>query len=191
MVWQWRDSAPPVAVWEKHRLYNKQRYFTLKLSHVVFRSTIRLCTEVFVKAKSYVNKVHIVHVSSLLISAPRAIVICQKYSRITVISSQILLLSIDLCLYILTGIRSTFNFIIHVNRDLAERLKRWTCKLFSLPCEVSNPTMNKTFCNFHLFCVPRSWIGSGQMKSSMAFIRGNRYKERDNDNFKNGGEVKC
>ena len=60
------------------------------------------------------------------------------------------------------------------------------------PCRVggSNPTVDKMFCNVHLFRVPRSWTGSIQMKSSMKFIRGNRCKEREKDNFKNGGDVK-
>ena len=40
------------------------------------------------------------------------------------------------------------------------------------------------FCNGHLFRVPRSWTGSVQMKSSMTFIRGNRYIERVKDNVK-------
>ena len=40
------------------------------------------------------------------------------------------------------------------------------------------------FCNAYLFRVPRSWTGSVQMKSSMAFIRGNRCIEKEKDNFK-------
>ena len=49
------------------------------------------------------------------------------------------------------------------------------------PCGVgdSNPAVDKIFCNVHLFRVPRSLIGSGQMKSSMTFIRGNRCIERE------------
>ena len=37
------------------------------------------------------------------------------------------------------------------------------------------------FCNVHLFRVPRSWTGSVQMKSSMAFIRGNRRIKRERE----------
>ena len=37
------------------------------------------------------------------------------------------------------------NFSIHNNRDVAERLRRWIHKIVSLPCEGSNPTMNKIF----------------------------------------------
>ena len=48
----------------------------------------------------------------------------------------------------------------------------------------------RIFCNGHLFRVPRSWTGSVQMKSSMTFIRGNRYIEREKDTFKSR-EVKC
>ena len=44
--------------------------------------------------------------------------------------------------------------------------------------------MDKIFCNVNLFRVPRSWTGSFQMKSSMPFIRGNRYIERKKDNSK-------
>ena len=40
------------------------------------------------------------------------------------------------------------------------------------------------FGTVHLFRVPRSWTGTVQMKSSMAFIRGNRCIEREKDNFK-------
>ena len=49
------------------------------------------------------------------------------------------------------------------------------------PCGVggSNPTVNKIFCNVHLFRVPRSWTGSVQMKSRMTIIRGNRCIERE------------
>ena len=49
------------------------------------------------------------------------------------------------------------------------------------PCGVggSNPTVDKTFCNGHLFHVPRSWTGSVQLKSSMTVIRGNRCIERE------------
>ena len=43
----------------------------------------------------------------------------------------------------------------------------------------SNRTVDKIFCNVHLFRVLRSWTGSVQMKSSMTFIRGNRYIERE------------
>ena len=35
-----------------------------------------------------------------------------------------------------------------------------------------------------MFRVPRSWTGSVQMKSSMAFIRGNRCIDREKDTFK-------
>ena len=42
----------------------------------------------------------------------------------------------------------------------------------------------RLFCNVHLFCVPRSWTGSVQMKPSMTFIRGNRCIGREKDNFK-------
>ena len=31
-------------------------------------------------------------------------------------------------------IRCVFNFLIHNNRELAERLRQWTCKMVSLPC---------------------------------------------------------
>ena len=48
----------------------------------------------------------------------------------------------------------------------------------------SNPSIGKIFCNVHLFRVPHSWTGSVQMKSSMTFIRGNRYIGREKDNFK-------
>ena len=48
----------------------------------------------------------------------------------------------------------------------------------------SNPTVDKIFCNVHLFRVPRSWAGSVQMKSSMTFNRGKRFIERENDTFK-------
>ena len=44
---------------------------------------------------------------------------------------------------------------------------------------VSNPTVDKIFCNVHLLPVPRSWTGSVKMKSSMKFIRGNRCIERE------------
>ena len=57
----------------------------------------------------------------------------------------------------------------------------------------SNPTVDKIFCNVHLFLVPLSWTaGSVQMKSSMTFIRGtsNTCIEREKDIFKNGREVK-
>ena len=37
----------------------------------------------------------------------------------------------------LTGIRWTFNFFTHNNRELSERLRQWTCMLVSLPCEGS------------------------------------------------------
>ena len=40
------------------------------------------------------------------------------------------------------------------------------------------------FCNVHLFRVPCSCTGSVQMKSSMTFIRGNRFIEREKANFK-------
>ena len=58
--------------------------------------------------------------------------------------------------------------------------------MFSLTCEDSNPTMNNI-----LLCllVPRTWTSSFQIKSSMTFIRGNKYIESEKDNFKNGGEV--
>ena len=46
------------------------------------------------------------------------------------------------------------------------------------------------FCNAHLFRVPRSWAVSVQMKSSMTFIRCNRYREREKDHFKNDREIK-
>ena len=46
------------------------------------------------------------------------------------------------------------------------------------------------FCNVHLFRVPRSWIGSVQMKSRMTFIRDNRCIEREKDKFKNDRKVK-
>ena len=40
--------------------------------------------------------------------------------------------------------------------------------------------MDKIFCNVHLFVkATRSWTGSGQMKSSMTFIRGNRCIETE------------
>ena len=54
------------------------------------------------------------------------------------------------------------------------------------PCDIggSNPTMDKIFCNVHLFRVPRSWTGSVQIKSSMTFLRGYRCIERERDNFK-------
>ena len=63
----------------------------------------------------------------------------------------------------------------------------------NLPClystfHLENPLVLSRFC---LFRVPRNWTGSVQMKSSMTFIRGNRCIERQKDNFKNGGEVKC
>ena len=38
----------------------------------------------------------------------------------------------------------------------------------------SNPTVDKIFCNVHLFRVPLRWTGSVQMKSSMKFIRDHR-----------------
>ena len=53
----------------------------------------------------------------------------------------------------------------------------------------SNSTVCKIFCNVHLFRVPRSWTGSVRKKSSMEFIRGNRFREREKGNFK-GREVK-
>ena len=53
-----------------------------------------------------------------------------------------------------------------------------------------NPTVDKSFCNVHLFPVPRNWTGRVQMKSSMAIIRGNRCIEREKDNSKSR-EVKC
>ena len=59
-----------------------------------------------------------------------------------------------------------------------------------MPYEGSNPTINKICCNIHLFCVPRSWTGSFQQKSSLTFIRGTRCIEKEKDHFKNGGEVK-
>ena len=77
----------------------------------------------------------------------------------------------------------TSNFFIHNNGELVERLRLWTCKLVSLPCEGSNLTLNNIFCNFHLFRVPRSWAGSVQMKSRMTFIRGKKCIEREKDNF--------
>ena len=40
------------------------------------------------------------------------------------------------------------------------------------------------FCNVHLFCVPRSWTASVQMKSRMTFIQGYRCIEKEKDNFK-------
>ena len=45
----------------------------------------------------------------------------------------------------------------------------------------SNPTVDKIFCNVHLFRVPCSWTGSVQMKSSMKFIRGNMCIERESN----------
>ena len=71
-------------------------------------------------------------------------------------------------------------------------LKRWTRKLDTMPCEDSNPTVNKkfSFCNFRLFRVPRSWTGSIQMKSSLTFIRGNMWIEREKDTFLNDGVAK-
>ena len=50
--------------------------------------------------------------------------------------------------------------------------------------------MDKIFCNVYLFRVPLSWTGSVQMKSSMTFIRGNRYIDREKDILKFGREVK-
>ena len=49
------------------------------------------------------------------------------------------------------------------------------------PCRLggSNPTVDKIFCNVHLFRVPLSWTGGVQMKSSMTVIRGNRCIERE------------
>ena len=57
---------------------------------------------------------------------------------------------------------------------------------FLRPCGVggSNPTVDKIVYNAYLFRVPRSWIGTVQMKSSMTFIPGNRCIERVKDNFK-------
>ena len=54
------------------------------------------------------------------------------------------------------------------------------------PCNLggSNPAVDKIFCNVNLFCVPLSWIGRVQMKSSMTFIPGNRCIERKKDIFK-------
>ena len=74
----------------------------------------------------------------------------------------------DTCIYILTDIRWEFNFFVHNNRIVAERLRWWTYKLVSLPYEGSNPTIKKIrfFCNVHLFRVPRSWTGSAPMKSA-------------------------
>ena len=70
-------------------------------------------------------------------------------------------------------------FFIHNNHELAERLRRWNCKLVSFSCKDLNPTMNKLFCNVHLFHVPRSRTGSVQLKSSLSktFIRGYRCTE--------------
>ena len=66
------------------------------------------------------------------------------------------------------------------NRQLAELLRRWTCKPVSLPCEGSNPTMNTIFCNVHLFRVPRSCTGTVQMKSRARQSSGviGAYRER-------------
>ena len=53
------------------------------------------------------------------------------------------------------------------------------------PCCVggSNPTVDKIFCNVHLFHVPRSSTDSVQMKSSMAFIGGNRCIDRERERY--------
>ena len=41
-----------------------------------------------------------------------------------------------------------FNSFIHNNRDVAVWLRLWTCNLEAVPCEGSNPTMNKIFVMF-------------------------------------------
>ena len=55
----------------------------------------------------------------------------------------------------------TFNFFIHNNRDVAERLRRQTYKLVSLPFEGSNPTMNKIFCNVHVMFTCSVFLAAG------------------------------
>ena len=67
----------------------------------------------------------------------------------------------------------SMNFISGNRRVLVVRILPWT--IF--------------FCIVHLFRVLRSWTCSVQMKSGMAFIRGNRCKESEQDNFKSS-EVK-
>ena len=64
---------------------------------------------------------------------------------------------------------------------MAEWLWRWTCNLEAVRCRLFESYRGHDFFfgNLHLFCVPRSWTGSVQMKSSMAFIRGNRCIERE------------
>ena len=44
----------------------------------------------------------------------------------------------------------------------------------------------RLICNIRLFCVPRIWTGSVQMKASKTFIRGNMCieREREKNNFK-------
>ena len=42
----------------------------------------------------------------------------------------------------------------------------------TVSCEGKNPNTDKIFFSFCLFCVPRTWTGRIQMKSSMTFIRG-------------------
>ena len=54
-------------------------------------SLLEFCTKVFTETENFVNKLHM-HLSSLLISSLRAIVICQNYFRVTVISSITLLI---------------------------------------------------------------------------------------------------
>ena len=85
-----------------------------------------------------------------------------------------------------------YNFIIRNYIHLLHLISDWWPSgesgglVIWRPCGIggSNPTVNRIFCNVDLFRVPHSWTGSVQMKSSMAFIRGNRCIKREKDNFK-------
>ena len=68
---------------------------------------------------------------------------------------------------------------------------QWSCNLEGVQCLWFESYRWHFFCNVHLFRVPHSWTGNVQMKSSMTFIRGYRWIEREKDTFKNCREVKC
>ena len=62
---------------------------------------------------------------------------------------------------ILPDIRWTFNFLIHNNRVMAERLRRWT-NIIWFPCRLRVRSLLWITCfrNVYLFCVSRSWNAS-------------------------------
>ena len=64
--------------------------FVIKCFGITNTSVQNFAVRIFAQTKSFMNKFN-KHISSLLMSLLRAIVICQKYFRTSVISSTILL----------------------------------------------------------------------------------------------------